>query len=194
MKRPHRFAPSSGFVLLLVSYTLLSCFFAWGYSQPDLERAWYILQRLQRDGFTGLTTSEASMLGALVRREPRLAHALIGRSPLGLVEPASDGWVSLSPSHLLIQAIPPAGLRIVVECRAAPGAYPLSITLETQDVRERLEFSEPGAKTVDWSSKLPALPAWVDLTVVSRSAAVRTDMQPLVRAFAAADDSKGAEP
>jgi hypothetical protein len=193
VKRKRIPRPSFGFLLLATSYALLVSFLAWGYTRPELERGWYILQNMQRDSFTGLAVSEVQTLKQLLQKYPQFARALIGRSPVGFVEPTDDGWLSLPEAHAVVQASSPgAALKVLVDCRAPQSAYPVSVTLEMSGLREVLDFTEDGQKVADWSTKTSSVPLWVQVNTKSTSPRVGLGASPEIRIRAASTDPQKA--
>jgi len=184
--------PSFGFLLLATSYGLLASFLTWGYAQPDLESGWYILQKMQRDNFTGLAPSDVQTLNRLLHKYPQFARALIGRSPLGFVEPTDDGWMSLLEAHAVVQASPSVPLKVLVDCRAPKSAYPVSVAIELSGSRVVLDFTEDSQKVVDWSAKTFSAPHWAQVNVKSSSPRVGMSAGPEVRIRAAGADSQKA--
>jgi hypothetical protein len=161
--------PSFGFVLLVASYAWLVAFLVWGYQRPELERGWYILQQMQRDGFTGLTPSDSQVLERLLRQHAEFSHALLGKNPIGFVEPTDDGWMALPQSHLVIQASPSVPLRVIVDCRAPLGAYPVKVMLETEGLQREITFTTDTQQLVDVSELVAAHARWLHVTVVPGS-------------------------
>ena len=184
--------PSFGFLVLVISYGILVSFLAWGYTQPDLESGWYILQKMQRDDFTSLAPSDVQTLNQLLHKYPQFARALIGRSPLGFVEPSDDGWMSLPEAHAVVQASPSVPLKVLVDCRAPRSAYPVSVAIELSGSRLVLEFAEDSQKVVDWSTKTSSVPLWAQISIKPSSPRVGTGASPEVRIRAASADSQKA--
>jgi hypothetical protein len=194
MNPQHRIRPSAGFILLVMSYTLLVSFLAWGYSRPDLERGWEILQALQRDDPPGLGRADAQTLETLLNKYPQFSRALIERNPLGFVEPTDEDWMSLPESHLVIQAAPGTALNVRVACRAERGAYPVRVSLEARGIRDQLEFSEDGEKNLNWSHRTSAQPLWLKVKVMPNAALAQVVARPKIRIRAAEPLTKEATP
>lgn len=192
MKRKLSARPSFGFLLLAVSYTVLVSFLAWGYQRPELERGWYVLQHMQRDNFIGLAASDVHTLKQLLQKYPQFVRALIGRSPVGFVEPTNDGWMSLPEAHAVAQAATSVPLQVRIDCRAPKSAYPVSVTFTTSEAREALEFKEDSQKVVDWSTKTSSVPLWVQVNVKPSNPRVGLGEGPEIRIRAASIDSQKA--
>lgn len=180
--------PSFGFLLFVGSNCLLIAFLAWGYTRPDLERGWYILQKMHRADFEGLSVSEVQTLERLLRKHPQFSSALIGRNPLGFVEPTDDGWMSLPLAHIVVQSSPSTPLKVRVDCRAAKRAYPVTVTLEVSGSQEVLKFASDGEKVIDWSAKTSSTPLWVQVDVKPNSPGIGLGGGPEVRIDAASSD------
>ena len=192
MKRHRLPRLSFGFLLLATSYGLLVAFLAWGYAQPDLESGWYILQKMQRDNFTGLAPSDVQTLNRLLHKYPQFARALIGHSPVGFVEPTDDGWMSLPEAHAVVQASPSVPLKVLVDCRAPKSAYPVRVAIELSGSTVVLDFAEDSQKVVDWSTKAASVPLWAQISIKPSSPRVGTGASPEVRIRAASADSQKA--
>jgi hypothetical protein len=192
MKRSRILRPSFGFLMLALSYALLVSFLAWGYQRPDLERGWYVLQNMQRDNFSGLAASDVRTLRQLLQKYPQFVRALIGRSPVGFVEPTDDGWMALPKAHAVAQAATSMPFKVLVECRAPTSVYPVSVTLEMSGAREVLEFTENSQKVADWSTKTSSVPLWVQVDVEPRSPRGGLGAGPEIRIQAASTDSRKA--
>jgi hypothetical protein len=192
MKRHRLPRLSFGFLLLASSYGILVSFLIWGYTQPDLESGWYILQKMQRDNFTGLAPSDVQTLNRLLRKYPQFARALIGRSPVGFVEPTDDGWMSLPEAHAVVQSSPSVPLNVLVDCRAPKSAYPVRVAIELSGSTVVLDFAENGQKVVDWSTKAASVPLWAQISIKPSSPHVGTGASPEVRIRAASADSQKA--
>jgi hypothetical protein len=100
MRRTAGLRPSWGFVFLVSSHLLLISMLAWGYTKPELELVWLVLQRMQRDNFNGLSVPDARTIETSLKHYPELSRVFTGHAPIGFVEPTQDGWVSPSPQPL----------------------------------------------------------------------------------------------
>ena len=167
LKRQPR--PSAGFWLIVGSYTLLGTFLAWGFSEPRLDKAQRVLDRMQEPGFAGLDSDEISTLKSTLSRHPEFANTLIGRSPVGHVEPTQSGWTSLRTSHLLIRPSASGPIRITTACRGDPEVYPVSVVFNAPGLDKRVRFERPGKQTFDLPSGFPTALLWVTLAVAEKS-------------------------
>jgi hypothetical protein len=158
-------APSPGFVLIVASYTLLGAFLAWGFSEPRLDQAQRVLDRMQRPGFAGLDSDEIAALRSTLDDHPDFARVLIGRSKLGHVEPTQSGWTSLPTSHVLIRPSAAGPLRLTTACRGALDAYPVSVVFHAPGLDKSLSFERPGEQTFDLPSGYPSKLLWVTVTL-----------------------------
>jgi len=165
MKRSIRYWPSAGFAFMLASYTLLIAFFAWGARTPELDRAWHVQQAMRRDDFAGLTPAEAKLLSSELRRYPAFAQALVGRAPVGWVEPTDSGWMALRRPHVVVQ--PKPAVRVSVECRAPAKAYPVTVTFAAPELRQVLRYERDGRQSFDLSAGQPTRALWVEVQVSS---------------------------
>jgi len=164
--------PSGGFLLLMASHLLLVFVFAWGYSQPELERAWAILQASHRDSFIGLSTTDVGFLRRLLKKCPPFARAILGNASIGFVEPSDSGWISRSSAHVVVQPSPGTRRFLVVECRARLEAFPVTVNLESDRLRQSLQFSENGRQSLELVAENDAYPIWATLRIQSST---RTD-------------------
>jgi hypothetical protein len=167
MKRTLVRWPTLGFFLMVASYGLLIAVLAWGFSQPELDRAWHILEGMKRDNYGGLTRAEAETLSTLLVRHPGFAQALVGRAPVGWVEPTEDGWTALRSAHLVIQANPVDQLRVAAECRAPKAAYPVTVAFRADGLKQELRYEQDGRQTFDLPAGQPAQALWVEVTIDS---------------------------
>lgn len=194
MKRGLRVLPSFGCMLVVAGYALLLAFLAWGYTRPELDRAWYILQHMQREGFAGLTQAESQVLEHLLKKHPQFSYALLGKNPIGFVEPTEDGWIALPHSHLAIQASPNLPLRVIVECRAPQGAYPINIVLETDGLQRKLQFLTDAQRLIDVSTLAGPRARWVSVTIAANQATAAPRRHPEIRVRTQDDGSPRATP
>jgi len=70
---PYRYRPSPGFLFLVICAVGAILFLAWGFSTPDLDRAWWGITRIEAGEASELTPEEADALGRLRERYPELA-------------------------------------------------------------------------------------------------------------------------
>jgi hypothetical protein len=179
--RRHRIRRLSfGFLVFLGSHCLLVAFLAWGYTRPDLDLGWYILQKMRRTNFEGLSLSDVETLRRLLRKHPQFSQVLIGSNRLGFVEPTDDGWMSLPAAHVVVQPSSGAPLEVRVGCRAPRSAYPVSVALEVSGSREVLDFASDGQRVVDWSRKASSAPLWVQVDIKPNSAGIGLGAAPEV--------------
>jgi hypothetical protein len=162
--------PSLGFGVLVASYGLLAAFLAWGFSTPELDRVWRILQPTGESGFTRLGPSQLQTLSAALRRHPKLAGALTERSPVGFVEPSPGGCTRMPVSHLVLQPAPGQSLRIDVVSRGDSGAFPLTVSLGGAGVARALHFDAPGRQDFVLPRGRPQAPALLTLTLFAAHA------------------------
>jgi hypothetical protein len=167
MKRTRRSWPSAGFVFMLASYGCFLAFFVWGARTPELDRAWHVLEGMKRDDFAGLAPTEARLLSTVLRRHPGFAQALIGRAPVGWVEPTESGWMALRRPHVVIQAKPARPLHISVECRAPRTAYPVTVTFVAPELHQVLRYERDGPQSFDLSAGHPAQALWAEVELDS---------------------------
>ena len=150
-----RYRPSLGFGLLLASWASLAGLLGWGFSPPELDRVWWVVQRMKLDDFSGLTEAEAELITRAVQRRPELAAAFAGGSrPVGVVEPTQQGWTSLRHFHVVVHTQPPAPLRVSVECRGPAAAFPATVSFAADAFRQRIECPQAGRHSFDLPAPL----------------------------------------
>jgi hypothetical protein len=154
---------------------------AWGYSQPDLDRVWPILQNMQRDGFTGLSAPEVQTLRKVLRQYPGFPRVLIGRASIGFVEPTKDGWISLRKPTLVSDGHSHGSLPLVVECRAPLLAFPVTVSFDQEGQRQNLRFSETGKQSLNLHGAPQLQPAWVQLSINPAQAESAQRLMPEIR-------------
>jgi hypothetical protein len=156
--------PSLGFGMLVASYGLLAAFLAWGFTTPELDRAWRVIQHTREPDFAGLRASELQTLSAALRRHPGLARALAERSPAGFVEPSPDGCSCLPVSHLVLQPTPGQSLRVQLASRGDRAAFPLTVRLRGADLDRTLRFDAPAQMDFVLAPNQPPAPALLTVT------------------------------
>jgi hypothetical protein len=159
--------PSAGFLLVAFSYTLLVVTLAWGFSTPELDRVWRIMQSMQRRDFTEIAPKDVQILKTALQHYPALPRAFIGRAPIGFVEPTRAGWMSHPRPHLLTSTHSQHKLALNVECRAPANAFPVSVVLERESARQEIRFSTSGLQHVDLPLASPSKPEWIPVTIRS---------------------------
>lgn len=176
--------PSVGFVFVALSYTLLAATLAWGFSTPELDRVWRIMQSMQRLDFVEITSKDVQILKTALQHYPALPRAFIGRAPIGFVEPTRAGWMTHSRSHVITSAQPQHKLALNVECRAPANAFPVNVVFERDGVRQEIQFSTSGRQHVDLPLASPTKPEWIPVTIKSsagspggESPQIRLDVQ-----------------
>jgi hypothetical protein len=163
--------PSPGFGFLVSSYGVLAAFLAWGFATPQLDRATRIIQRMRESGFAGLRPTELETLSTALRRHPGLADALAERSPVGFIEPTSDGYSSLAVSHVLVRPVPGTALRIIVSCRGESGAFPLTLSFLGEGIAHTVRCDRPGQADFLLPQGQPHVPALLSVTLTTAAAA-----------------------
>lgn len=110
---PWRKKPGAGFVVLVISLVLTFAFFAWGASTPPLERAWYVLGRLDL-GDTDLSAGDRALLQRTLLRNQELAESLLDGKGAGLIS-ANDAGLVRSHTFFAVRraATPPMTLVVV---------------------------------------------------------------------------------
>ena len=144
--------PGGGFVLLVVSWTGLVVFLAWGLATPDLDRAWWILTRTDQ-GMTELSAEDAEVLARTIDRHPEIALDRLGDKRQKHLARTAGGWSTASVSYFLALRGRQAGLRIAVEARRA-ARWPLVVDVEAGGAGCRLEY--PAGGTQDCVVPLPS--------------------------------------
>lgn len=158
-----RLRPSFGFLLLVASYGLFVVFLVWGYQQPELDKAWRVLQAIRRAETPTLTATEAAFLQRLLQKHPEFAQALIGKSPVGLVEATDDGWTATEHSHLVLQGEQKYAKNVVVECRGLAAGATAKVALQVGSQLKEISCSSEGPSVIDLSGLATGKPQWVDL-------------------------------
>ena len=142
--RWRRATPGAGFVLLVASWTGLAVFLAWGLATPDLDRAWWLLQRTDQ-GAPELSAEEAEVLARCIARHPALALARLGDKPVKHLARTAGGWSTAPRSYFLALQGPQAGLRVVLEARGAT-RWPLMVDVAVGGAGCRLEYARRGTQ------------------------------------------------
>ncbi len=142
--RRRRFLPGGGFVLLVASWSGLAAFLAWGLTEPDLDRAWWLLQRADR-GVPELSAEEAEVLARCIARHPAIALERLGDKRFKHLARTAGGWSTAPASYFLALQGPQAGLRIVLEARGAT-RWPLLVEVAAGGAGCRLEYAERGTQ------------------------------------------------
>lgn len=176
-----RLRPSFGFSLLVVSYGLLVVFLVWGYQQPELDKAWRILQALRRAEVPSLTETDAAFLKRQLQRHPEFAQALVGKSPIGLVESTEDGWTALEHSHLVLQGEQKYAKQVVVECRGLPAGVAAKMAFHAGSQLKELSCTSETQPVIDLSGLATGKPQWVDLTFTAPHPSSPISPKPEVR-------------
>ncbi|MBN1611337.1 MAG: hypothetical protein JW940_32185 [Polyangiaceae bacterium] len=162
--------PSFGFGILVASYGLLAAVLTWGFTTPELDRAWRVIQRTREPDFTGLRRSELQTLSAALQRHPGLAGALAQRSPVGFLEPSPDDCTAMPLSHLLVQPAPADSLRIDVAAHGDSSAFPLTVSLRGGGIDRTLRFEHPVQSSFVLSPGHPRVPILLTVTLATADA------------------------
>ena len=152
-------------MLLTASHLLLVSVLAWGYSQPELDRAWVILQEMHSDGFTSLSAKDVQLLQKSLKRNPNFARAILGHDSVRFVEPTRDGWTARPSANIVIKSKSGTPRFLVVECRAQLGAYPVTVNFESDSFRQSLRYTENGQQTIELGAKVASSPLWVKVRI-----------------------------
>ncbi len=166
---------------MVSSYLLLISMLAWGYSKPELDRVWLIVQRMQRDNFNGLSALDAQTIRTALRHYPDLPRAFIGPAPFGFVEPTEDGWVKLSHSHLIADGANHGTVPMIVDCRAPYSAFPVIVSFDYEGRRQNLRFLENGQQRLELRFDSPARSAWVQVSAEPAQAGSPQRLTPEIR-------------
>jgi hypothetical protein len=112
--------PGAGFVLLIASWGGLAAFVAWGFREPDLDRAWRALQAADR-GAAEVDAEDAEALDRSFARHPEIAFDRLGDSAVKFLGRTQGGWSRAPAAHVIVAPVPAQGLEIAVEARCLAG-------------------------------------------------------------------------
>ena len=140
MRIPYRYRPGGGFILLVVVIALVSAFFAWGLSEPDLDRFWFLKQRVEQHVIE-LDDEELAFLDEMLRRHRVMAEDVLDDTGAQLIEPTVEGWTPQPLTHLVVSPVGEDGLEIEVECRSAV-LHPVSVTFTARNLHRTLSFED----------------------------------------------------
>jgi hypothetical protein len=143
--RLRRALPGGGFVLLVASWGALAALIAWGMAEPDLDRAWRVLEEADR-GATEPSSGDAAALARSIARHPEIALARLGGKTAKHLARTTGGWIRATRSYFLARRGEQGELRLDVESRCAR-RYPLTVTLEVDGQRCRLAFDGDGTRS-----------------------------------------------
>ena len=145
MKIPYRYRPGAGFVLLVVVTAMVSAFFVWGFTEPDLDRVWFLKQRTEQHKIV-LDDEELAFLDGMMRQHRVMADDVLDGTGAQLIEPSVEGWTPAALTHLLVAPVG-EGLELDVECRGA-ALHPVTVTFRASRMEETLEFEEDEKLTI----------------------------------------------
>ena len=181
MRRTVGLRPSVGFVFLVSSHLLLISMLAWGYTEPELDKVWLILQRMQRDNFNGLSALDAQTIRTSLHDYPGLPRVFIGRAPFGFVEPTLDGWANLSQSHLITDGTIHGMVPLAIECRAPHSVFPVTVSFDYEGHHQSLRFLDNGLQRFELQLDSTPRPAWVQVSIKPEHALSPQPLAPEVR-------------
>ncbi len=141
MRIPYRSRPGAGFILLVAVTALVSAFFAWGFSEPDLDRLWFLKQGIEQHRIVP-DGEQLAFLDGMLRRHRVLADDVLDGTGAQLIEPTVEGWTPAPLTHLVVAPVGD-GTEITVECRSA-ALHPVTVTLEARRLDRTLEFDDDG--------------------------------------------------
>jgi len=147
MRPWRRHLPGGGFLLLVGSCVALAAFVAWGLAEPELDRAWWILQESDL-GLTEVGPHDARRLDRTISRHPEIALDRLGDARVKFLARTPGGWSAAASSYLVVGPPGEDGLHLKIECRCA-GRYPAEFLLEVGDETRRLVFEEDGAQSIE---------------------------------------------
>ncbi|MBN1654739.1 MAG: hypothetical protein JXA30_13290 [Deltaproteobacteria bacterium] len=144
MKINRRRLPSIGFIALLLTYGLAAAFFLWGFSQPDLDRVWYLHHELKIGRTYQIKKRDKKILLRAMARHRELARALLPSGEIGIVSENSDGWIA-TPVVTIIRT-PESGAknRLLFDIRTSKSLLPYSITIRGSDFDEKIAIHKQG--------------------------------------------------
>jgi hypothetical protein len=134
--------PGGGFALLVASWGGLAGLLAWGLAEPDLDRAWRILERTDQ-GTSELSAEDAEVLERCIGRHPEIALDRLGGKRVKHLARTAGGWSTGTVSYFLALRETRPGLRLAVEARCAQ-RYPLTVNVEAGGARCRLVYEADG--------------------------------------------------
>jgi hypothetical protein len=181
MKRTIGLRPSWGFVFLVSSHLLLISMLAWGYTEPELDKVWLTIQRMQRDNFNGLSALDAQTIRTSLHDYPGLPRVFIGQEHFGFVEPTQEGWVKLPESHLISDGTIHGTAALAIECRAPDSAFPVTVSFDYEGHHQSLRFLENGLQRLELQLDSTPRPAWVQVSIKPEHAASPKPLPPEVR-------------
>jgi hypothetical protein len=140
--------PSLGFVAVCLTYGLVIAFFLWGFSTPDLDRAWTLHHALKTGQMKRLRAADRELLHEAMARHPALARALLGGREIGLVSAHSDGWIA-TPTATVIRT-PESGSHqeLLLEVQTPRDLIPYTVEVRTPGWKKTLKVTERGTRSV----------------------------------------------
>jgi hypothetical protein len=157
--------PSPGFWVFACSWIGVSALLVWGATEPDLVRAWRILEAMERPEFQQMSGRERRVLSRSLHRHPTLIEALSGDRIADFVEPTEQKWIAYRKAHLAVRPQPDAPIRIWTASRAHPAAYPLTVAFRSSWLDETLVFHQDERLSFDLPLGQPATPELVQVFV-----------------------------
>lgn len=141
--------PTIGFVAVCLTLVGSITFFAWGFSQPELDRVWWLHHQLKTGEIPSLDASDRSLLVRNMRRHPNLASALLGGERFGVISARSwQGWLEVPGATLVRTADATECDRIELDIQTQQQHLPFAIELSTQDWSELVEVKTSGPRGV----------------------------------------------
>ena len=152
-------APSLGFCLIVLTYSLTLAFFAWALTTPPLDRVWELHHQLKTGSAYALSRGDRELLSSALERHPALAEALLSAGQIGIISAQRDGWVDTPEVTILRTPRATLTQRILLEVQTPPQHLPLRATLAGPGWQRALEVLARGTLALE----LPAAGALPEL-------------------------------
>lgn len=151
--------PSLGFIAVCLNYSLVAAFFAWGLSNPALDRAWALQHELKIGKVGRLSTAERTLFERCLSRYPKMVLDLLDGSEIGILSANRDGWIS-TPTATLLRT-PKSGQwhELVLDIQTPSDLIPYAVVVRGRGWEKRLPVTRQGVIRVE----LPPAPAEPEL-------------------------------
>jgi hypothetical protein len=151
-----------------VTYLLVTAFFVWGFSTPDLDWVWTLHHELKIGKLKKLKAGDRALLEDCMARHAELARDLMDGDDIGVISSHSDGWIA-TPTATVLRTEKAGRYRALdLEIQTPRDLLPYRIEIRGRGWTEKLEVTEQGILEIDLPDP-PEIPEVIEVRMRGQS-------------------------
>ncbi len=154
--------PSLGFSLVVATYALSLAFFAWGLSEPPLDRVWFLHHELKIGRIYKIPKPDRELLEDSMAEYPALAASLLDSGQAGIISANRDGWIDTPIVTIIRTPRSPAALKLLLDIQTPLQHIPYEIEVDGRGWEKKLAVKSRGQMSLE----LPPPPGAPELVTI----------------------------